>query len=47
MMEVENNERREKEKGEEKKLMYSKDIYKQAICFVKKGRSPTTLKNIE
>jgi len=42
-----NKEEREKRGGEKKELMYSIDIYKQAMFFVKKGRSPTTLKNIK
>ncbi len=39
-----NSEEREKREGEKKReLMYSIDIYKQAMCFVKKkGRSRTT-----
>lgn len=51
-----NNEEREREekrggenakKKKKKKLMDSIDIYKQAMCFVKKGRLPTSLKNIK
>ncbi len=44
MMEIKKNERKEEEK--KKELMYSIDIYKHAMCFVKNGRSPTTLNNI-